>query len=473
MTMANRFLRLLLAPVRRLHIQLARQSPFLSHLRFLVNAAPTPGVYSTMRDGSAFRDALNLLQPGEKLLPVHIYFDDATPASSLGYKSSAYQMAYFHLTVAALPSHLTAGLRFKYPLTIAHSKDVASFNFTPVYNYIVSEFKKLATIDMEWKGRTYTMRLVLISILGDNKGMHEFSGLSTSFSSGSICRWCPALYHDMHHCLRACTLSLRSKDEYDDVIASGNELMMEHHGIKFSCLLNSLPGFHTTLSSPPDFFHDVLEGVSRKEVHRLQQFLSRRGLSRENLNERLARHDYGRTDDSNRPSALSQPTGTTIGNKANQSWVLIRYLLVIAEDYGDVNSPEWVHFRLFALLVESITKTSYTDVEVDKLEEDIEEWLGSYVTLYGAEEMVSSNGRFKSSITSKHHFLLHYPHHVRTFGPLIHLSTFTYEQMHLAGKAKSYITKCFINLPLTISNTYALVCAERRSRPYLEVTPSK
>ncbi|GMT34625.1 hypothetical protein PFISCL1PPCAC_25922 [Pristionchus fissidentatus] len=303
--------------------------------------------------------------------------------------------------------------------------------------------------------------------------MHEFTGLSTSFSSGSICRWCHADYHDMHQCLRACTLSLRTKEDYDEVIESEDELMMEHHGIKYSCLLNTLPGFHTTLSSPPGFFHDVLEGVARKEIHRLQQHLSRRGLTREDLNERLARHDYGRTDDANRPSALSPPTGSTIGNKANQSWLLIRYLLVVAEDYGDANSPEWNPFRLFSLLVESLTKTKYTDLEVDRLEESIEEWISSYVTLYGVEEMISGNGRFKSSITPKHHYLLHYPHHIRMVGPLIHLSTFTYESMHLTGKAKSYITKCFINLPLTISNTYALVCAERRSRPYLEVTPSK
>ncbi|GMT25774.1 hypothetical protein PFISCL1PPCAC_17071, partial [Pristionchus fissidentatus] len=136
---------------------------------YLVNAVPSVGSYSTLRDGSSFREAEKLLQTGEKLLPVHIYFDDATPASSLGYKSSSYQMAYFHLTVAALPSHLTAGLRFKFPLAIAHSKDISSFNFNPVYNYIVSQFKSLETISMDWQGMTYPMRLCSLRFLATTR----------------------------------------------------------------------------------------------------------------------------------------------------------------------------------------------------------------------------------------------------------------------------------------------------------------
>ncbi|GMT13808.1 hypothetical protein PFISCL1PPCAC_28934, partial [Pristionchus fissidentatus] len=90
----------------------------------LINATPSATHYRTLRDGDAFREAEALLKQGEKLLPIYVYFDDATPASSLGFKSTNYQMAYFHLSIAGLPSHLSAPLRFKHPLAIAHSKDV-------------------------------------------------------------------------------------------------------------------------------------------------------------------------------------------------------------------------------------------------------------------------------------------------------------------------------------------------------------
>ncbi|GMT09931.1 hypothetical protein PFISCL1PPCAC_1228, partial [Pristionchus fissidentatus] len=91
----------------------------------LIDDSTNSSIYRTLKDGESFRDAKRLLKAGEKLLPVYIYFDDATPASSLGFKSSSYMIAYFHLAIAGLPSYLSAPLRFKHPLAIAHSKDVS------------------------------------------------------------------------------------------------------------------------------------------------------------------------------------------------------------------------------------------------------------------------------------------------------------------------------------------------------------
>lgn len=96
---------------------------------------------------------------------------------------------------------------------------------------------------------------------------------------------------------------LRNKENYQLHVTQENPSVT---GVKGDCCLNSLQYFHITENVCVDVMHDILEGVAPLEIKlMLQQFIYTEKLfTLEQLNDKIARFDYGYNNGKSKPSVI-------------------------------------------------------------------------------------------------------------------------------------------------------------------------
>ena len=99
---------------------------------------------------------------------------------------------------------------------------------------------------------------------------------------------------------------LRSPESFDEAV---NVLKQSDvasvDGVKRDCPLNSLTGFHTCTGFPPDFLHDVLEGIVPVELSLcLADLISKKYFTLEELNSEIQSFPFKFSDKTNCPQKI-------------------------------------------------------------------------------------------------------------------------------------------------------------------------
>lgn len=95
-------------------------------------------------------------------------------------------------------------------------------------------------------------------------GAHSFAGFQESFNVDKFCRFCLASRSDIQsYSVQSKLFLLRTKESYNENVSRlrENECLKSVDGVKRDCVLNKLSYFHYITGFPPDFLHDLLEGI--------------------------------------------------------------------------------------------------------------------------------------------------------------------------------------------------------------------
>ncbi len=233
-------------------------------------------------------------------------------------------------------------------------------------------------------------------------------------------------------------ISKRTIDSYfADLETNGN-------GVKSNNCFKELRFFHLIGSQPPDLMHDFLEGALLYNFKCLLEYLlERKILSVEHIFKRFQKFEYGRNDSQNKvPCTLFNKKNFKVSNlkmSASAMWTLIRVFplmfgLLLKED------DRFLHFCFLIEIFRKLNGRFFTEERITNIEHEIMSYLEMFVQLYPTK-----------NITAKQHFIIHYGHAIRQFGPPFTYSTMRYESKHSFFKEIYHMTKNRKNLSKTLA----------------------
>lgn len=296
-------------------------------------------------------------------------------------------------------------------------------------------------------------------VIADNLGAHEIAGLTESFSGDYFCRFCLGKGCDIRsNCVASGAFDLRTKETYAAHAKAALEDNAHCFGVKSECVFTkTLSRFHFVSGFPPDVAHDVLEGIVPVEIARcLLLMISKKLFTLDELNKAILAFPYKWSDKTNKPHVVqkSQLARKTIGGNAHENWALIRFLPFLIGAQVPEDEPAWLLLMDLKDIVELVVAPVHTDESISYLEVKILDHRQKYEVLFPDVR-----------ILPKQHFLEHYPHLIRCFGPLVQLWTMHFESKHGFFKQIVKHTSCYRNIPLTLASKHQFMIAFHINSP--------
>lgn len=216
------------------------------------------------------------------------------------------------------------------------------------------------------------------------------------------------------------------------------------NGVKRACVLSKhLSYFHPITGFPPDILHDFFEGVIPVELCLCLKELIRKGfITFDGLNSRIKHFPYTYSDKVNKPQQITKASfgnGRISGN-GHENWTFLRLLPLMIGSSIPEQEPSWEILMDLKEIVEIVVSTT--------LSEEILCYLQSKIFDH-RNLLIDTFPDFK--LRPKHHFIEHYVHLIRCFGPLVDLWTMRFESKHNFFKKVVHDVLNFKNVLLTLS----------------------
>ena len=390
-----------------------------------------PGVLKDFSDGSVYNNN-ELYQSKPKSLQIAIYHDDFQINNPLGNKTKKGKLSGFYFVLGNLKPHHRSRLKDIHLLTMSDATNISKYGYGEVLAPLIKDLKSLEVDGLDFTYDDVTLRVygTISMAIGDNLALHALGGYYENFSTVQrFCRFCNRTMDSIND-HNICDV-LRTKEAYDCQLALviQDSSMTPLYGIKRPCVLNDLNHFHIVDGAPGDLAHDVFEGFAQDlMIQIVVQFVKDRLTTLEHVNELILDFSYASIDQRNKPQPIKIKALTNIKLRqtACEMWNFIRLFPLIFGDLGTVGNIYWKLGITFVRLVELLCAHKYSDATLKTLDEKITEFISMYISVFP-----------DANVKPKLHFITHYPHHIKKFGPLI--KTLRFESKH------SYFKRCIAN----------------------------
>lgn len=222
-----------------------------------------PGQYKTTFDGSYFKE--NPLLTGEdQTISLGLYIDDFEVCNPLGTSRKKHKLCAIYWVIANLPVKYRSSLSSIYLALLCKSVDTKTFGFDRLVEPLLRDLQLLENEGIYISRLGTSIRGTVLYVSSDNLGAHAFSGFQESFNVDKFCRFCSASRSDIQSCsVQRNSFLLRTKESFNENLSRlrENEHLKSVEGVKRDCVLNKLSYFHCITGFPPDFLHDLLEGI--------------------------------------------------------------------------------------------------------------------------------------------------------------------------------------------------------------------
>ena len=383
----------------------------------------TPGVYNSFRDGQYYK----VNNPSQELhLSIGLYLDDLETSDPLGTSRKKNKITAVYWVILNWPPQFRSNLNAIQLALLGRSDDVKEFGFETFFCRLLSDLKVLETegIFVEQLGEYIKGSVFVVS--ADNLGAHGLAGFQENFLVDRFCRFCLASKSEFQQ-KAASLFELRTPELHDAFLQQlkADETLTNVNGVKRGCVLrDELSTFHPVTGFPPDILHDFFEGIVPMEIalcfHKL---ISDRIVTFDQLNNIIATFPYAHSDKVNKPQKipkafLTQKKGS-IGGNGHENWTLLRLLPLMIGCLVPKEEKAWLSLLLLKDIVELVTSSKFSEGLLSCLESKISDHRQLFKEAF-------PNVKLKP----KHHFVEHYPHLIRCFGPLVDLWTFRFESKH-------------------------------------------
>lgn len=377
-----------------------------------------------IHDGSIFKTN-SLVKQHQNIIQIQLYCDEYETVNPLGSKTGVHKLGGVYFSLRNVPPHFNSRLDHIHLLSLFYTIDLKTFGFNKILGPIVDDIKELELQGIKIADRQLFGTLVALS--HDNLGANMMHGMVQSFSATHYCRICIADKTTTHTMCVENTNLLRTSEQYESHCNAISESSSIVYGIKERSCLNDLQYFKLNNGMSVDIMHDILEGVGQRELKLFIKFLTdNKFITLENLNDRIYSYDYGVLDIKDKPSRLSpDKTGHYLGQRAAQTWVLLRFFPLIISDLlqNNIVLEKWsVLSKLLQIMSIIFAPKLIANVDI-QLTALIEEHHTLFLRV------------FDGHLTPKHHMMIHYPRCIKLMGPLVHLWSMRYEAKHAFFKS--------------------------------------
>lgn len=413
----------------------------------------------------SFYDSLNrkenpLLSEEEFHIALGLYIDDFEICNPLGTSKKKHKLCGIYWVIANLPLQYRSSLSSIYLATLCYSSDIKMFGYDQVLEPLLKDIDVLEHqgVFVQRLGKSVTGTVLYVS--SDNLGAHSFAGFQESFSAGKCCRFCSASKEDIQvYAVKSGRFALRTQESLDNCVAElqHNESLTCVDGVKRDCVLNKLSYFETAKGFPPDLLHDLFEGIVPLELGIcLKTLILSHFFTLEELNNAIHKFPYRFSDKLNRPQRIPQTfrVSGSIGGNGHENWTLLRLLPLMIGHLVPEDCKVWGILMDLKDIVELLCSSTFSEESLCYLESKISDHRNILLEVFPT---------FK--LKPKHHYLEHYPHHIRRFGPLVDFWTIRFEAKHSFFKRVVQDAKNFKNVPLTLSTQHQLLLTYNLEMP--------
>lgn len=417
-----------------------------------------PNNLYSFRDGITYKTNQLFLQH-PNAIQLQLFYDDFETVNPLGSKTAVHKLGGIYFTLRNLPLHLNSLLENIHLVALFHVADVKEVGINEVLKPIIHDIKKLETegIVVDFLSDAKCLFGTVVSISCDNLGANTICGFVESFSATNFCRICLSDKETCQHVFDDSGVNFRNSEMHQEDVRTitENPQLGNVHGVKTHSVLNYLNFFNIFDNLTVDIMHDILEGVVELEVKLFFKslVLEEKVITLESLNNRIRTFNYGMLESKNCPGTISlDKPGNSLGQKAIQTWCLMRFLPLIIGDIvqpNDIVFSKWQVLLLLLDIMDIVFAPKCSTNMITILRQLIEEHHSSFKRVFGHR------------LIPKHHFMTHYPTILRLMGPLSHLWAMRYEAKHAYFTQLAPTLKCYKNICLTLATRHQQFMAHK------------
>ncbi|KAK3927031.1 Dual specificity mitogen-activated protein kinase kinase 1 [Frankliniella fusca] len=391
-------------------------------------------------DGQCYQThEISLKFPGA--LAFVFYVDDVNPGDTL----TSYGISFrnYLWTLANIPPELRSSLRAINMFAIAKTDVAKMCNNKAFLRNFISAMNRLSSdegVTFMIKNKPRVFHGFCLCGVGDYPALGNIGGFKESSSKANRpCRQCMILNAELCWKYDESEVLLRTKDMHETHLkalenASSQDLEEEEdspatpsdevpgnpstaYGVNSRSPLLELDYFDVTVSLPQDIMHLFLEGILSTGCRLiLHDAVKEKKLPITSVNNFLDNHDYG-SFKSDKPSKIKSEHLNT-GLKQSSSQILMLSFLVPFIVKGHCDKAKMNNFVLLLMVFGICLSRQVTLDHAVLLRKMIRHYLSEFNSLYP--------GKF----VSKHHFLIHLPSQLLSFGPLPETWAMRFESYH-------------------------------------------
>ena len=416
------------------------------------------GHYRSFRDGDYFKEN-EILSGKDVSLSITLYIDDFEICNPLGTSRKKHKVCGVYWILANLPARYKSSLSSIYLALLCKSEHIKIYGYNRVLEPLIKDIQYLETVGVFVEKLACNVKGTILHVASDNLAAHSLGGFQESFNVEKFCRFCMVSREDIQTCdVRSGNFVLRSPELYDNAVnlLKQSELLSVD-GVKQECPLNRLKGFHACKGFPPDFLHDLLEGIVPVELSLcLDYFISKKYFTLEEINSEIQGFPFKFSDKTNRPQKVPstfQRNNTLRGN-GHENWSLVHFLPLIIGHRVPEGDQVWELVLELKDLVELLSTSHFTSDSLCCLQSKISDHRQLLLTVFP-----------QNKLRPKHHFIEHYPYLIQKFGPLIECWTIRFEAKHSFFKKVVRDANNFKNILLTLASRHQLMLAHYFDMP--------
>lgn len=387
------------------------------------------------------------------VIPLFVYFDDFEAGNPLGSHSGIHKVGAVYTSIPCFPPEVQSMIDNIFLTLLFHSSDRKYFGNRATFNILIQELKFLQTegitVDLPG-GITQKLFFVMGLIIGDNLGVNEILGLTSSFSANYCCRFCKVHKQLLQTQPVENVEFLRTKENYALDLSLKNVSLT---GVVEECIWHEIPGFHLTENFSVDIMHDLFEGVCKYDMTLILKYLifDASFFSMDMLNARLKSFSYSDHDNHNKPPMLSVDNimKRNLRMSASETICFVRNFSLLIGDFVPKDNDVWEFYISLRQILDIVTSDYIQLDSCQLLTTLISEHNSMYISLFG------------DSLKPKHHFLVHYPRIIQMVGPLKHIWSMRNEAKHRDFKKAASSIYSRVNICHSLAVRSQLKFAER------------
>ena len=418
------------------------------------------GVYYDICDGSLFKND-SYFKEHKHALILELYHDELEVCNPLGSHAGTHKIDMYYYTLVNIPPKFRSKHCAVRLLAIANAKLVNKYGIDKILNPIINDMHDLykGVVLELGSGVTEIFGKVLICT-GDTLGQHLWGGFKEGVGVAfQKCRTCYCNFEHMQTAHNEDLFNLRTKSSYDaecdEIEQALNDNVKNNlsttYGINTRSILCNLPDFDVTKQLPQDVMHTILEGVLQYEVRFILLYYIQNGhITLKQINSAINNHNYGYTEISDKPGPLRETVFGGVENyklkyKAAQARLFLRLLPFYIAHLIDTDEEHYLFLIQLIQIVQIIFSPVIKLNTIQHLKQLISEHLMQFKHLFPDKNIVP-----------KQHYLVHVPSMIKSVGPLIRCSCFSFEAAHSYFKSLAQ-KQNFKNITLSLAKRHQLL----------------
>lgn len=407
------------------------------------------GINQSYKDANQFL-VHQFLQRFPNAIRLSIHLDEGEYCNPLGSRKSKNKLTNVYFKVQNFNSKINSSLDRIYLLMMINSKYVKSYGYTKLLEPLITDLKKLESADgvrMSLGQNIFTLRAVLVSILGDTAAVHDIFGL-LSASANKFCRICEISRPQMHSGMLG-EQELRSVETVERELGQvqSKVITAKSCGIKEKCALHALEYFRWPVNFGMDPMHDLLEGVVPLVIKLILKSAISATFSDADINKRISEFNYGPTEVADKPTSnfsTSHLNGKAkLVQSASQNWLLLRIFPFLFADILNAETSELIGSLL------QICFLSFTNKMTNTLVSDFKKVLLDF------HEAFKICFPSLKAINKVHH-IAHYARICEESGPVCNNSCLLFEAKFKDSKAQAKTMRNFKNPTYSLTKRESL-----------------